>query len=53
MADFDLLENFLAFLHSNDGDGKKCEEVFCDRCDAALEVDPECGDERCPVCEEM
>lgn len=52
MTDFDLLEDFLALLYATEGDRKKRGGAFCDRCGAALEIDPESGEERCPECDE-
>lgn len=45
MTNFDLLEDFLAFLYTTEGNRKKNGGAFCDRCGAALEADPECGEE--------
>jgi len=32
MTDFELLEDFLAFLYATEGDRKKRGGAFCDRC---------------------
>ena len=52
MAHFDLLEDFLAFLHATDGNRKKSDGAACDLCGAALELDPDSGEERCPECDD-
>ena len=52
MADFDLLEDFLAFIHATEGGRKKNGGEFCDRCGAVLEIDQESGETICPECDE-
>lgn len=51
MSDFDLFEDFLAFIHSTDDGGNKRDGEFCDCCGAELEYDPDSGEERCPECD--
>lgn len=51
MTDFDLLEDFLAYLYTTEGDQKKRGGEFCDRCGAELEYDPESGEVHCPECD--
>ena len=53
MTDFDLLEDFLVYLYTTEGDRKQRGGEFCDRCGAELEFDPESGEEHFPECDEQ